>query len=119
MNCTAAALLTPQSVSSRPLTVSPPHVVNGDVIYGGATDTHPWKRRPQPAAGVQELRWFHENLAQLAGYENRWVALLGQQIVAYGGSIEEVHGELHRRGIYDALVVLVPADVERREYFIG
>jgi hypothetical protein len=99
--------------------VSPPHVVNGDVIYGGATDTNPWERYPNPWAGVEDLRWFHENQRQLTAYQDRWIAILRQGVVASGLSMREVRDQVVAQRFYDALIVHVPEDVTRREYFIG
>jgi hypothetical protein len=119
LDSTAATLMKPQTASSWPLTVSPSSPVSSGIIRGGVTDSKPWERARNPYAGMEELRWFHENLSRLAGYENRWIALLGQKVIAYGDSFEQVHDQLREGDVCDALVVLVPEGVARREYFIG
>lgn len=114
-----AAVLTRQGSSSYPATVTPVVPVTGQVTFGGATDTSPWERRLDPQMGVPELRWYQENLRQLADHEGRWIAILGQEIVASGRSMRDVRDQLSQQSVRDALIVRVPEDVTRREYFIG
>jgi len=108
MNCTA-----------WPFTVVQPSVVSNGVTYEDATDPHPWERKPNPWAGVEELRWFHENQGQLTDYQDRWIAILRQRVVASGHSMSEVRDQVVAQRLHDALIVHVPEDVTRREYFIG
>lgn len=119
MDSTAAVLVRPQSSSAYRVTVTPSCPITSQVIAGGATDTHPWERRLDPRVGVEELRWFQENQRQLADYENRWIAILGQGIVAFGHSMREVRDQLAQQNVRDALIIHVPENVTRREYFIG
>lgn len=102
-----------------PFTVIQPSVVSNDVTYGDATNTNPWERNPNPLAGVEELRWFHENQRQLAAYQDRWIAILRRHVVASGHSMREVRDQVVAQRFDDALIVHVPEDVTRREYFIG
>jgi hypothetical protein len=114
-----AVLARPEGSSSYRITVMPPRVVRTQLIGGGATDPHPWERRLDPRAGLEELVWFQQNRGELAAYQNRWIAILGRGIVAFGDSMREVRDQLRDRNLRDALVLHVPEDVARREYFIG
>lgn len=89
------------------------------IVDGGVTDSGQWQRRLDPTIGLSDLQWFQDNVRQLAGRERQWVGILGRQIVASGNSFAEVRDHLARDGVRDALIVRVPANVGRREYFIG
>jgi hypothetical protein len=116
---TAVALIEPQDSSSYPATVTPALPVTVRLMAGGVTDAHPWECRLDPSIGVAELRWFQENLRDLAEYEGRWIAILGPRIVGSGDSLGEVRDQLADQSIRDALILQVQEDVARREYFIG
>ena len=87
-------------------------------LPAGVTDGSPWQRA-NPQAGVRELDWFEGHLHEFAAYEGMWIAILGHRVVASGRSMAELRQEIEQHGIVDALVVRVPGDVSRREYFIG
>jgi hypothetical protein len=98
--------------------MSPPQLTM-PVVNGGVTDNGQWRRRLDPTIGLRELRWFRGNVRQLTGHQRQWIAILGQQIVAFGDSLANVRDRLAQQGIRDALVVRIPENLERREYFIG
>lgn len=99
-------------------TLPPPHFTM-PILSGGETYVAEWPRRLNPTLGLRELRWFQDNVRELVGHEGQWIAILGRQIVASSDSFAEVRDRLARDGIRDALILRVPADAGRREYFIG
>lgn len=119
MDGSTAVLLNEQGSSAyRRLITSPLHPPM-PVMDGGVTDSTRWQHRLDPTIGLAELRWFQDNARELVGQEGQWIAILGQQIVASGDSLGKVRDRLAQQGIRDALVVRVPQNVARREYFIG
>lgn len=83
----------------------------------GVTDRQPWQSAS--GAGLNELHWFENNVERLEAYQGQWIAILGEKVIAFGSSISEVRSQLIEANVHDALVVRVPHDVMRREYFIG
>jgi hypothetical protein len=66
---------------------------------------------PNPAAGEAESLWYAENLPHMVAFQDKWVAILGQEIVMSGLSFEQVYGHLNQHQIGNALIVKVPPDV--------
>jgi len=97
--------------------------LRGDIarefVMRGDTSAGPWEHPARPLAGANELRWFRQSPEELAAYQNRWVGIIGRRVVAHGDAMREVVDQLRERGIWGALVVRVPADLTKREYFIG
>ena len=119
MDGSTAVLLDEQGSSAYPRLIMSPLHPTMPVMDGGVTDSTRWRHRLDPTIGLAELRWFQENVRELVGQEGQWIAILGRQIVASDDSLGKVRDWLAERGIRDALVVRVPQNVARREYFIG
>lgn len=118
MISTAARWHASQS-TSRPWDFTTSYTQSRDEIDPGVTDASPWERRLNSWAGVEELRWFNDNLQALGQYEGSWIAIWGRNVAASGHSMEEVRDQVVARGIRDAVILRMPDDVSRREYFIG
>ncbi len=74
----------------------------------GCTFDGPWQVTPNAQAGVEELAWLEENENTLGTFAGRWIAILGQQIVASGDSFDEAYDEACRLNLSDTLIVPVP-----------
>ncbi len=59
-------------------------------------------------AGIHEARWARANPAALAAYRGKWVAILGNEIVAHASTAPEVYKTLTDAGWAYALVRRVP-----------
>ena len=78
-----------------------------------------WEPLPNARAGVEELRWYEENEANLGNYRGLWIAISGQGIVASGLQFEQVYESVAILNLSDALIVRVPDDVSKRDYLIA
>jgi hypothetical protein len=89
------------------------------LVRRGLTDNNPWKPDPNPLAGIRELSWFERNLPGLQQYAGLWIAIVGEEVLANGGSFEEVYDKVRARNLADALIVPVPENVAEERYLIA
>jgi len=78
-----------------------------------------WEPLPNARAGVEELRWYEENKANLGNYRGLWIAISARGIVASGLRFDQVYETVAGQNLFDALIIRVPDDVNRRDYFIA
>jgi hypothetical protein len=119
MDGSTAVLAREEGNSDYPRIITSPPQLAMRVVNGGATHSGQWQRRLDPTIGLSDLQWFQENVRELVGRERQWIGILGRRIVGSGDSFAEVRDRLAQDGIRDALIVQIPANVGRREYFIG
>lgn len=68
--------------------------------------------------GQAQLTWFESNPPELEPYRGKWVALIGQTVVASGATMMEALNEVRRRGLTGPFLARVPS-LDEPEYFIG
>lgn len=73
------------------------------------TATVEWRATRRP--GEEEARWFSANPARFTNCQGLWIGIKGHKIEARGASLSEVHDQLTRMEILDALIVQVPRDL--------
>jgi hypothetical protein len=73
------------------------------------TATVEWRTSPRP--GEEEARWFSANPGLFLNCQGLWIGIKGHKIEARGASLSEVHDQLTRMEILDALIVHVPSDL--------
>ena|SRR3990170_2556897 len=94
-------------------------IISTIVLPPGITDRSSWEHLQNPLAGLRELRWFQDNVEELAAFQGQWIAILGEHIVAQAASLTTLREDLNAGGLANVLVVRVPDNVAQREYFIG
>ena len=85
----------------------------------GFTRDAPWQPRTNAHAGVEELAWFEEHQGELVGFAGRWIAILGQQVIASGDTFGEAYDEACRLNHSDMLILPVPRHPGEDRYFIA
>lgn len=73
------------------------------------TATVEWRTPRRP--GEDEARWFAANPSLFTNDQGLWIGIKGHRIEARGASLAEVHDQLTRMEIIDALIVQVPGDL--------
>ena len=69
---------------------------------------HQTERKRLTNAEIDEIqRWLAAHPEVLAGYENQWVAVADERVLAHGESMGEVEEEARRQGYDEALLVPV------------
>ncbi|HAZ31271.1 MAG TPA: hypothetical protein DCY61_01000 [Dehalococcoidia bacterium] len=88
-----------------------------DVLTKARTQTS----RPQIALKSElrrsEIEWLVSHSEELKQYQNQWVAIEGDKVVAHGGSEEEVDNQARSQGIVVPFLLHIPAEDEAP--FIG
>jgi len=85
----------------------------------GFTQDAPWQPRTNAHAGVEELAWFEEHQGELAGFAGRWIAVVGQQVIASADTFSEAYDEACRLNHSDMLILPVPRHPGEDRYFIA
>jgi hypothetical protein len=73
------------------------------------TATVEWRTYRRP--GEDEAQWFSANPSLFMTCQGLWIGIKGHRIVARGASLSEVHDQLTKLEILDALIVQVPGDL--------
>lgn len=72
--------------------------------------------RPSTVLGSRlrerEVEWFVSHRGELQQYQNEWVAIEGNRIVAHGVSEVEVDRQARSQGIASPLVIYIPGENE-------
>jgi len=67
----------------------------------------------------EDLRWIHAHMQEMPEYNRKWVAVLGQKVIASADDAEAVVEFLEQKRINGALLVQFPDDVNRKIYLIA
>jgi hypothetical protein len=77
--------------------------------------------RPSITSGTElrrtEVEWFLTHGEELKEYQNQWVAIERNKIVAHGATEEEVDSQARSQGVIAPFVIYIPGEDERP--FIG
>jgi hypothetical protein len=96
-----------ETASARPLEWALSWIVLG-ISWIATVD---WRPPSRTMPGEVEARWYSENQSRLTNEQGLWVGIKDDRIVARGANLSEVHNQLTRLEILDALIVQVPEDL--------
>ena len=89
------------------------------VQAGGVTRDAPWQPLANPRAGIEELAWFEDNQKGLVRFAGRWIAIVGQEVIASGETFDEAYDEASRLNYSDMLILPVPKEPGEDRYLIA
>lgn len=85
---------------------------------GDVTRDAPWQPLANPRAGMKELAWFEDNQKALVRFAGRWIAIVGQEVIASGETFDEVYDEASKLNYSDMLILPVPKEPGEDRYLI-
>ena len=75
--------------------------------------------QPEVTTGDDDMNWVHEHMQELRAYQGKWIAVIGQRVVAAGSSVMQLLQDVEAQGLSEPFVTQIPDDVDRKTYFIG
>ena len=90
-------------------------------IFRACTSVSVPQARSFPALpyGLRELRWFESRPAILSNFRNQWIAIKDDGVLASATTPLELRDQLRNRGIQDAFLIHVPADLGKWDNLIA
>lgn len=74
---------------------------------------------PNPAAGVEELKWFQAHQAELTPYTGQWIAVSGTSVVGSAQSASDALAQARSQRKKDPLIVFVADPATRSRHRIA